>query len=216
MEPLPHQDALAKIGRAVVTRQPSAVAMSDVGTDAPEDLLTLVSLTRLASGDATLRDAAALATTCIARMLPNATCVFFLSDPPSGHLIARYATGEHAHAMRGMAIRIGDRLSGWVASCRQTIMNSDGALDLYDRGLHLRSALSTPLRDGDTVIGVFTAYLSAPSAFTDDQSRLVEMMAPHVGRLLGAVLDREQHRNEHHDARPLSSVNRDLRLVACK
>jgi hypothetical protein len=66
-----------------------------------------------------------------------------------------------------------------VAACRQTIANSDAALDLHDRGVALGSAISTPLVDGDRVVGVFTAYAAANRTFTDDQSRLVEMMAPH-------------------------------------
>jgi putative nucleotidyltransferase with HDIG domain len=216
MEPVPHQDALAKIGRAVVLREPPAVNASEVRSEIPEDLLALVSLTRMASGDATFGDTAALANAYIERVLPNATCVFYVCDPSSGHLIARYAAGDHSSTIRGMTIPIGDRLSGWVASCRRTITNSDGALDLHDRGVQFKSALSTPLFNGREVIGVFTAYLAAPSGFTEDQSRLVEMMAPHLGRLLGTALEREQLQRGHQEARTVSSVTRDLRLVVIK
>jgi putative nucleotidyltransferase with HDIG domain len=216
MEPVPHQEALAKIGRAVIARQPAPVAPSDARSDTPEDLLALVSLTRIASGEATFGDAAGLVTPYLERVVPQATWVFFVSDPASAHLIARHSTGEHAAAVRGLTIPLGHRLSGWVATCRQTMMNSDASLDLYDRGLQLKSALSTAVIHRDAVVGVLTAYSPTSEAFTEDQSRLVEMMAPHLGRLLGAVLDREQRRFDHPDAHTVSRVDRDLRLVSSK
>lgn len=107
---------------------------------------------------------------------------------------------------------MGDRLSGWVGACRQTITNSDAALDLYDRGVTLGSALSTALVEGDRVVGVFTAYAAAPQAFTDDQSRLVEMMAPHLGRIVGAGLRTEQRTRDNQEPRAATGA-RDLRVV---
>ncbi len=112
---------------------------------------------------------------------------------------------------------MGERLSGWVAACRQTITNSDAALDLYDRGVKLGSALSTPLMDGDRVVGVFTAYAAAAHAFTEDQSRLVQMMAPHLGRIVSAALRIESQRTrEVHEPRVASAGSRDLRVVYSK
>ena len=111
-----------------------------------------------------------------------------------------------------MTMAIGDRLSGWVAACRQTITNSAAALDLHDRGLTLGSALSAPLLDGDKVVGVFTAYAAAPQAFTDDQSRRLEMMAPHLGRIIGAALRSEQ-RAAREANEPRAAGSRDLRVV---
>ena len=85
---------------------------------------------------------------------------------------------------------MGERLSGWVAA-RQTMTNSDTALNLYDRGVSLDSVLSTPLTGGDRVVGMLTAYAAGPKAFTDDQSRRVQMRAPHLDRI---VRSRDTHR----------------------
>jgi putative nucleotidyltransferase with HDIG domain len=213
MEPVPHQEALSKIGRAVGKPQvpPPPVAATEVRTDAPDDLLAIVSLSRVLGGEATLGDAAALATAPLLRILTDTTCAFYIHDAASGHLVARYVTGEHAAALRGMSMAMGERLSGWVAACRQMITNSDSALDLYDRGVKLGSAISTPLVDGDRVLGVFTAYAASPRAFTEDQSRLVEMMAPHLGRIVGTVLRREQRLRDQQE--PRSAGTRDLRIV---
>jgi len=215
MEPAPHQEALSKIGRSVSVPHvpPPPVAATDIRTDAPDDLLAIVSLARVLGGEATFSDAAALATAHFSRILPDTTCAFYVHDQASGHLVARYVIGEHATALRGMSMPIGERLSGWVAACRQTIANSDAALDLHDRGVKLGSAISTPLVDGDRVLGVFTAYATAQRAFTDDQSRLVEMMAPHLGRIVGAALRGEQRTRDQQEPRTVASGSRDLRVV---
>ena len=213
MEPAPHQEALSKIGRAVAKPQvpPPPVAGIEIRSDAPDDLLAIVSLARVLGGEGTFGDAAALATAPLSRILTDTTCAFYIHDAASGHLMARYVTGEHAAALRGMSMPLGERLSGWVAACRQTITNSDSALDLYDRGVKLGSAISTPLVDGDRMLGVFTAYAAPQRAFTDDQSRLIEMMAPHLGRIVGTVLRREQRLQEQQERR--SAAKHDLRMV---
>ena len=214
MDPVPHQEALTKIGRAVSAPPlpPPAVPATDIRSDAPDDLLAIVSLARVLGGEATFSDAAALATAHISRILVDTTCAFYVHDTASGHLVARYVTGQHAAALRGLSMPMGERLSGWVAACRQTITNSNGALDLYDRDVTVGAALSTPLLDGERVIGVFTAYAAAQHAFTDDQSRLVEMMAPHLGRIVGTALRNEQRTREQQEPR-VATGTRDLRVV---
>jgi putative nucleotidyltransferase with HDIG domain len=214
MEPVAHQDALSKIGRSISAAAPvvPSTASTEIRSDAPDDMLAIVSLSRVLGGDATFGDAAALATAHLLRILPQTTCVFYIHEGASDRLIARHATGAQAAALKGMSLAVGERLSGWVAACRQTISNSDAALDLHDRGVKLCSALSTPLMDGDRVVGVFTAYAAAPQAFTDDQSRLVEMMAPHLARIVGAALRKEQRTRDQQESRPTAGT-RDLRVV---
>jgi len=217
MEPLPHQEALSRIGRAIsATQPPPAAPLTEIRADAPDDLLAIVSLSRILGGETTFSDAAALATAHLSRILSDTTYVFYVHDAASGHLVARHATGEHAAALRGMTMGMGERLSGWVAACRQTITNSDAALDLHDRGIKLGSALSTPLMDGDRVVGVFTAYAAAPRAFSDDQSRIVQMMAPHLGRIVGAALRSEQRARDAHEPRTAAAGSHDLRIVVSR
>ena len=213
MEPVPHQEALSKIGRAIAAPQPPPAPVPEVRGDAPDDLLAIISLSRALGGEATFGDAAVLATTYLSRILPETTFAFYLHDPASGHLVARHAMGEHAGALRGTSIAMGERLSGWVAACRQTMANSDAALDLYDRGIKLGSALSAPLVDGERVVGVFTAYAAAPQAFTEDQSRLIEMMAPHLGRIVVAAMRAEQRTRDIQEPRTVAPGTRDLRIV---
>ncbi len=230
MEPVPHQEAFSRIGRAIAVRQPpppspppspsqyAGFAGAGVGagfirpengtSEAPDDLLAIVSLSRILGGEATFADATALATAHLSRILSDTTYVFYVHDAASGHLVARHAAGEHASVLRGTSMAMGGRLSGWVAAQRQTITNSDAALDLHDRGLKFKRALSTPLMDGDRMVGVLTAY--SAREFTDDQSRLVQMMAPHLGRIVGAAIRNESRTRE---VGASTAGSRDLRVV---
>jgi hypothetical protein len=216
VEPVRHLEPLTRIGRAIsAPRVPAAEpSVAEIRADAPDDLLAIVSLSRILEDEATFQDAATLVATYLSRILSNATCVFYVHDPASGRLVARHATGAHAAAVRGMSITVGERLSGWVAACRRTITNSDAALDLYDRDVTLGSALSTPLIDGDRVVGVLTAYAAAAQAFTEDQSRLVQMVAPHLGRIMSVAVRAESQRtSEFPEPRVASPGSRDLRVV---
>jgi putative nucleotidyltransferase with HDIG domain len=210
LEPLPHSDVLRRIGRAKAASPPVPPPSPEVVAPLSDDLLAIVSLSNVVCGEGTIGDALALASVHLSRMLGDATCVIYVRDSATGHLVARCATGLHAAPLRELTIAVGERLTGWVASSRQTMVNSDAMLDLFDRGIALDTALSSPLTDGDRVVGVFTAYASAPRLFTDDESRVVRMMAPHVGRIVGAA-----HRSELRNAGGVSRVTAgaDLRVV---
>ena len=83
-----------------------------------------------------------------------------------------------------MRIALGQRLNGWVAANRQSIVNSDPSLDFGDvastRAFSLRSCLSTPLLADGQLVGVLALYSAQLGAFTDEHRRLVEVVARHV------------------------------------
>jgi putative nucleotidyltransferase with HDIG domain len=84
------------------------------------------------------------------RLVPPSICVFYLYDQTSDELIASHAAGENSTHFVGLRIPRGERLSGWVAANKQTIVNSDPVLDLGEMARrlqpHLYTCLSTPLR----------------------------------------------------------------------
>jgi diguanylate cyclase (GGDEF)-like protein len=81
----------------------------------------------------------------------------------------------------GLRISRGQRLSGWVAANKQTIVNSDPVLDLGEAARsmrpRLRSCLSTPLLVDSDLIGVLTLYSPQLDAFTEDHGRVIEAVA---------------------------------------
>src|SRR6185295_6705598 len=97
------------------------------------------------------------------------------------------------------------------------IVNSDPALDLGTAAVSppLLSCLSVPLAAGESLVGVLSLYSSQPKAFTDDQGRLVQMIAPHVAN---AVLRARRHEAAASDTLPPIAEKRPaggpLRLVA--
>jgi GAF domain-containing protein len=120
------------------------------------------------------------------------------------------AFGHAAAVLRTQQLRVGERLTGWVASHRQVIVNSDAALDLPPGAVvspALASCLSVPLVDGGTLAGVLTVYAPAANAFTDDQGRLLQMVAPHIAQAMLLARQRAEHPG---------AQTRDLKLVSSR
>lgn len=149
-----------------------------------EEMLLLYELARSLSGRLDLADAADVISKHLRRLVPATTCVFFLYDANSDELVAAHAAGENASHFSDIRIAMGQRLSGWVAANRQTIVNSDPMLDLGEvaRVLRppLRSCLSTPLQADRDLVGVLTVYSTHREAFTEDHRRIVEVVARQV------------------------------------
>jgi len=176
---------------------------------ASDDVLAFVSLARLATGDVAQSDILALATNLVRRIVPSATGAWFLKNETGDRLVAASTFGPAADAVRGLAIRVGDRLTGWVAVNRQTIVNSDAALDLADRALRatppLVCCLSVPLASGGSVAGVLSLYASERGAFSEDAGRLLEMVAPQLAEALVSAAQRAAAGRAGADLRLVSS-----------
>jgi GAF domain-containing protein len=71
-------------------------------------------------------------------------------------------------------MRLGERLSGWVASSREGPRNADARLDLHETTL--RAAISTPIVDGDRLVGVMTLYGRNPDSFTLDSFDVLDAL----------------------------------------
>jgi putative nucleotidyltransferase with HDIG domain len=220
-----HRDVLARISGSRHAEpeapQPPVTASLPV-TPAPvsDDVLAFVSVARLASGEIALSDVLALSSNLFRNILPTATGVWYVADAVRGELVVAEAFGPSAHALRATSVRPGERLTGWVAANRQPIVNSDASLDLGDRAAQatpaLQSAMSVPLLAGDALVGVLTFYAPNRDLFTEDASRLVQMIAPHVA---GAILLAGRARAEEGGPAVIDKSNastRALRLVAAR
>ena len=120
--------------------------------------------------------------------------MFFLYDAEANQLVAKYASGEGSEDVIGLRIGLGQRLSGWVAANRQTIVNSDAMLDLGDThrgGLRLRSCLSSALMSNGELVGVVSVYSLSRDAFTENHRQALEGIAPHISNLFTRVTDVE-------------------------
>jgi diguanylate cyclase (GGDEF)-like protein len=149
-----------------------------------EEMLSRYELARSLSGRLDVTDAADVISKHLRRLVPASTCVFFLYDRDVDELVAAHAAGDNAAHFSDLRIEMGQRLSGWVAANRQTIVNSDPMLDLGEvaRALRppLRSCLSTPLLSNSDLVGVLTVYSTHRDAFSEDHRRIVEVVARQV------------------------------------
>jgi putative nucleotidyltransferase with HDIG domain len=216
MASFPSHDALRQISHSVAAAAPAPPPMVVAPEGVSDDILAFVSLARLASGDASMADVLSLASGLVRELSPASTIGWYVIDEPSGYLMLRHASGPDAGRLHGTALRLGEGVSGWVAANRQMMINSEASLDLGERahsGSALKHALSVPLIARESLVGTITLYSDA--TFTENQSRLVQVIAPHLAQAVWAAKrkDAAGHAPQAQAARASAS---DLRLVATR
>lgn len=162
-------------------------ALDDIASSS-EEMVVLFDLVRGLGTLTTPTDLTELVASHIRRIIPASSCVLFLYNSTSDDLVAIHSTGEHSSHFTGLRIRRGERLTGWVAANKQTIINSDPVLDLGEmsRGLRprLRSCLSTPVLHEDVLLGVLSLYSIEQQAFSENHRRVFELVARQIAPFL--------------------------------
>ena len=187
--------------------QPAASAMDGSLSDG---LLAVTSLSRAVSGDARVGDVGALMWMVVRQVLPCEAMAIFLPDERTDHVTVRYAAGAHAAVLRGVSRATGTGIAGWVAVNRKPAVNAEPSLDLGLDGAELapglRSCLAMPLFEGEALTAVLALYRDRPAAFSDDDVRLVELLAPRLASSLVEAATKEQ-------SEPHLSPGKSLTLV---
>jgi putative nucleotidyltransferase with HDIG domain len=186
-----------------------------VGVGAAGEVLAFVSLARITEGNGSTADVLALSTSLIRNIAPGASGAWFLVAESGDRLAVADAFGAAAPSLRKLTIGFGENLTGWVASNRQAIVNSDASLDLGARAADaappLATCLSVPLVAGQTLVAVLTMYAPGRDIFTEDLGRLVQMVAPHIAAALHTARERARSLQPQQAA-----PARDLKLVALR
>jgi diguanylate cyclase (GGDEF)-like protein/putative nucleotidyltransferase with HDIG domain len=166
-----------------------------------EEMLVLYDLAKSLTGNIAVGDLGDVIAKHLRRIVPASTCVFFLYDVERDELWSAHAAGENSSHFSGLRIPRGERLSGWVAANKQTILNSDPVLDLGEMARtmkpRLNSCLSTPLMAGDQLVGVLTLYSPTIDAFSEDHRRIIEVVARQVSGTVRHAVDFERYRTTH-------------------
>ena len=127
-----------------------------VPEEVSDQMLALVSLARIASQTPTISDVGTLSWSHIRQLVPRATVALFITGSSRDEIAVRFAAGAEAYRLAGLAIRFGDRVSGWAAATGRSAVNSDARLDLAgDANGTLRFALAVPLTAHGVVVGVW-------------------------------------------------------------
>jgi putative nucleotidyltransferase with HDIG domain len=178
--------------------EPEVVGTGSATTEVTEQLLMLSDLATEIGGHTRVEDLAVALGWRVRRTVPCDLLVFYLRDRLTDDLVAVHAAGDDAEVVRGLRLRAGEGLSGWVAVNRTTILNSNGALDLGERRRQLSrpldSALATPLCARDQVVGVLSLYAASRDNFTADHQQMVEFAARQIGPALERALSFERER----------------------
>jgi putative nucleotidyltransferase with HDIG domain len=198
------QSAVKRIRRVhqpASVRRAAGAGPEILAADSSDELLAFVSLARLSTHTATVRDVGIVAAGYLRPLAPGATFAIMTIDPARGVLVVQHATGPAGSRLPGLTIDVGYRVSGWVAANWQPMINAAAPLDLDKLAEDLRYALAVPLVAENRLVGVLAIYNAEP--FGDLQSRRVEMIAPHLATALASA-----------ESQPTSKSSRDLRVVA--
>lgn len=112
------------------------------------------------------------------RVVPAASMALFVPERDKDELSVVASSGVASGIIDGLAIQIGERISGWALAHRQVVVNSNAALELgpvaRTLSVPLRYALAVPVLNGphNATIGVLTIYGTEP--FDNDHRRMVE------------------------------------------
>jgi putative nucleotidyltransferase with HDIG domain len=108
------------------------------------------------------------------RVVPAASLTLYTHKNDSNELTVEACSGVAASIQQGMTIPLGERISGWAFAHKQTVANSDAALELgpvaKTLSVPLRYATAVPL--GGPIPGVVVAYGTEP--FSTDHRRMLE------------------------------------------
>jgi diguanylate cyclase (GGDEF)-like protein/putative nucleotidyltransferase with HDIG domain len=203
-----------------LSSRPAPTASLDEIVASTEETLVLYDLAIGLTGHLDLGDVGDVIAKHLRRIVPASAIVFYIYDVNTDDLVSAHAVGSHVSNLLGLRIPRGERLSGWVAANKQTIVNADPALDLGEAGRELRprlkSCLSTPLIAGNELIGVLTLYSVDVDAFRDEHRRLLEVVGRQVSVTVKHALHFERHRatNLRDSATGLPNVRHFERLLA--
>jgi diguanylate cyclase (GGDEF)-like protein/putative nucleotidyltransferase with HDIG domain len=171
------------------------------GASAADEMLRLFELGRASGQRLSLPDVSDLVVKHLRRLIPSSLYVFYLYNRSTDELEMKCAIGEGASSISSLRIPLGQRLSGWVAANRRTIMNSDPILDfgdtIHSMAAKPQSCLSTPLITNEQLVGVLTFYSSALVGFTEDHQRIAEGAATQIALTLqrASAFDDSLHRD---------------------
>ena len=112
------------------------------------------------------------------KAVPVTLAVLYVYDADSDSLVVAQTIGDQTAELNGWRIRLGQGVSGWVATTRRSMINADPALDFQgvNKGtlVSLKSCLSIPVLASEALVGVLTLYSTEARRFSEDHVGLLE------------------------------------------
>jgi putative methionine-R-sulfoxide reductase with GAF domain len=178
--------ARSLIGQDTFAPEPEA-ALNEIRANASE-VAVLEHCSQQIGRAATTADAIESALQTLRQLTPITTCGFYRYESNLDQVVCQVSAGDPHHLLRGLIIRLGERVSGWCAANQKTVMNSDAHLDLVQIATRfappLRSTICVPLLSEGKLVGVFTGYSAEDSPFHDRHRYVVERVTEHLNMRL--------------------------------
>lgn len=145
----------------------------------------------------------------------EAIAIYFLHEEK---LKPRYVAGDNYRLFASLRIPMGQGLSGWVAENRKAILNGNPSVEpgyLNDPSVFstLRSALAVPLIASNGVIGVLALYSEAREAFSREQLRVIDAIAPKLALSIEHSIRRQSTRHESETSDTLIGIPEGIAVV---
>jgi len=113
--------------------------------------------------------------------------VFFAADLTQGVVTAAHLVGDAPQELRGLALTLEQKLSGWVAANNQSLCNLPPFPDFLNcpqpRPEFQLSAIA-PMNRQNQVLGAVSLYRKDSTKFTDEEFRRLEIVASQTAILL--------------------------------
>ena len=179
------------------------------------ELLGVSSLARVVAGEASLGDVGALSWMMLRQMVPCAAMGVFVPEESDDSVRGVYAAGAHAQVIRDLRSVPGTGVIGWTAANRRMALNAEPALDYGHRVAQLDppllSMVAVPLIHEGSVAAIIALYATTKNAFTEDQGRLLELLAPTLAASLALV--QAEHQAEAPIVQPRRARTADLHIL---
>ena len=127
-----------------------------------QGVLALYELARSLAGHAGLADTADVIVKHLREVIPASLCVLFVYQAETDDIVAVHSSGTEADKVKGLRLKLGAGVSGWVAAHRKATADADARLELSRSEVtsfaSLTRALSAPLMVSDNLVGAITLY----------------------------------------------------------
>ena len=173
--------------RTVVPRESNPLPPPSLGVSA--ELIALSEFCSSLGRQLLLSDLLIHMECCLRRLLPFSTCAFFLDDGENALQLA-YAGGRMADRMQNLRIKVGSGISGWAAAYGHPVINAEAALEFQNFPGDFSSltiALVVPMNMDGQCLGTISLYAEAPTQYTDDSLRILQMVANQLVPVLAEV-----------------------------
>jgi putative nucleotidyltransferase with HDIG domain len=155
-------------------------ALNQISANSAETALLNGCAQRIAKATST-SEALEAGSQTLRELTPAAVWAYYRYNSAFDTLVCELATPDKQNLLEGLVIQLGERVTGWAAANRRTVVNSEASLDLSHLASQfspaLRSVICVPLTDGDTLIGVLSGYCSLAEAFSEADRYTAERVA---------------------------------------